>query len=67
MAWIWHCCGCGVGRLATALNTPLGWESPYATDAALKGQKDKKKKKSMGMEGLMVGLEDDTKHRRKQT
>ena len=39
MAWIWGCCGCGVGWAATALIRPLAWEPPYATGAALKGQK----------------------------
>ena len=33
MAWILHCCGCGVGRQLTGL---LAWEHPYAADAAPK-------------------------------
>ena len=38
--WLWH-------RLAaTALITPLAWGSPYATGAALKGQKRPKKPKT---------------------
>ena len=40
LLWLWR-------RLAaTALIRPLPWESSYASDAALKGQKDKTKKKS---------------------
>ena len=45
MAWILHCCGCGVGRWPIG---PLAWEPPYASGAALekpKGQKKKKEKK----------------------
>ena len=39
LLWLWR-------RLAaTALIRPLAWEPPYATDAALKRKKDKKKGK----------------------
>ena len=56
---IWHCVSCGIGRrhssdlellwfwyrpVATALIPPLAWESPYATGAALKKTKEKRKK-----------------------
>ena len=44
-AQIWHCCGSGVGRGATALITPLAWELPYATEVALEKTKKKKKKR----------------------
>ena len=55
---VWHCRSCGVGHrcgldlallwlwhkpAATALFRPLAWEPPFATGAALKGQKQKKK------------------------
>jgi len=44
LALLWLCC-----RLAaTVLIRPLAWESPYATGAALKGQKTEKKKKKSG-------------------
>ena len=33
MAWIWHCCGCGVGQQI------LVWELLYAVSAALKSKK----------------------------
>ena len=36
LLWLWH------RPAATALIQPLAWEPPYAADAALKGQKDKK-------------------------
>jgi len=39
---IWCCCGCGVGQ--PALTGPLAWDPPYAASAALKRQKDQKKK-----------------------
>ena len=42
LLWLWR-------RLeATALIRPLAWEPPYASDAALKGEKDQKKKKPFG-------------------
>jgi len=45
MAWILHCCGCGIYRLAaTAPIQPLAWEPPYATGMALKSKRKKKKK-----------------------
>ena len=47
MAWIPHCCGCGVGQAATALIRPLAWEPPYTTGVALKIQKKKKKKECL--------------------
>ena len=34
MAWIWHCCGCGVVQQLR----PLAWERPYAMGVALKRQ-----------------------------
>ena len=38
---LWHWC-----RLAaTALIGPLAWEPPYAVNTALKGQKDKERKR----------------------
>ena len=43
LLWLW----CRVA--ATALARPLAWEPPYATGAVLKGQKTKKKKKSLGV------------------
>jgi len=52
VAWIWRCCGSGIGwwqhRLAaTAPIGPLAWELPYAAGTALKKErKTKKKKKS---------------------
>ena len=39
MAWIRRCCGCGVGRAATAPICPLAWEPLYALGAALKRKK----------------------------
>ena len=39
MAWIWHCCGSGVGLVVTALFGPLAWEPPCAVGVALKKQK----------------------------
>ena len=36
MAWIWHCCGCGVRPAAAAPTQPLAWEPPYAMGVALK-------------------------------
>ena len=36
LLWLWH------RPAATALIKPLAWEPPYASDAALKGQKTKK-------------------------
>ena len=45
VAWMWCCCGCGVGRwlgrrpAAVTLIQPLAWEPPCATGAALKRQK----------------------------
>ena len=41
---MWRGCGCGV---VTAPIRPLAWGPPYATGAALKKQKEKKKKKGM--------------------
>ena len=50
MAWILHCCGCGVGPAAVALIQLLAWEVPCTTGAALKRQKKnfflKRKKES---------------------
>ena len=40
-ALLWFLCR----PAATVLIRPLAWEPPYATGAALKGQKTKKKKK----------------------
>ena len=39
LLWLW------CRPAATALTRPLAWEPPYATGAALKRQKGKKKKK----------------------
>ena len=39
LLWLWH------RPVATAPIKPLAWEPPYATGAALKRTKDKKKKK----------------------
>ena len=50
MAWIWHCCGCGLGQRLQLRLDPLAWEHPYASRVALKGQKDKKRKKNDLME-----------------
>ena len=38
LLWLWH------RPAATALIGPLAWEPPYAAEAALEKQKDKKKK-----------------------
>ena len=46
MAWIPHCCGCGVDPVARAPIQPLAWESPYATGAAQEMAKTKKKKQN---------------------
>ena len=35
LLWLWH------GPAATALIRSLAWETPYAADVALKGQKNK--------------------------
>ena len=40
MAQIWHCCGCGVHRpVAITPIQRLAWEPPYATGAALVGER----------------------------
>ena len=39
LLWLWRMLA------ATALIRPLAWETPYAIGAALKGQKEKKKKR----------------------
>ena len=39
LLWLWR------RPAATALISPQAWEPPYGAGAALKGQKDKKKKK----------------------
>ena len=55
LLWLWH-------RLApTAPIRPLAWETPYAADVALKGQKTKKKKKKKkDIHGrAIMGTEDD--------
>ena len=39
LPWLWH------RPASTAPIEPLAWESPYATDAALKRQKKKKQPK----------------------
>ena len=38
MAWIWRCCGCGVGQQLQLRFNPLAWEPPYTAGAALKRQ-----------------------------
>ena len=48
LLWLWH-------RLAAvAPIRPLAWEPPYALDAALKGQKTKKKKKRTSLRDSIV-------------
>ena len=42
MAWIWHCCGCGVGCQLELQFDPLACEVSYATPEALKNIKIKK-------------------------
>ena len=44
---IWHCRELWRRPAATAQIRPLPWDRPYASGAALKRQKDKKKKKSI--------------------
>ena len=46
MAQISGCCVCGVAA-ATAPTGALAWEPPYAAGAALKRQKDQKRKKKL--------------------
>ena len=41
LLWFWH------RPVATATIRPLAWEPPYAMGVVLKGQKTKKKKKSV--------------------
>jgi len=41
LLWLWH------RQAAIAVITPLAWEPPYATGAALNRTKDKKKKKKV--------------------
>ena len=36
LAWIWHCCGCGIGPAANVLIQRLVGEPPYDKGAALK-------------------------------
>ena len=43
MAWIWHCCGCGVGQ-----QLEVSWETPYASSAALKRQTNKQTNENTG-------------------
>ena len=44
MAWIWHCCGSGLGlQKQLRLDLYLAWEPPYAAGVALKRQKNKTK------------------------
>ena len=45
VAWISHCCGCGLGWWLQLQLDPLAWEPPYPTDAALRGKNAKKTKK----------------------
>ena len=42
MAQIWYCCGCGCRPVAEALIWLLPWETPYAAEAALKREREKK-------------------------
>ena len=59
MAWIQHCCDCGVGWLAAkALIQPLVWELPHAAGAALKKQKKKKKIEGSGL-SLVTPVDND--------
>ena len=48
MAWIRHCCGCGVGLAAAALIQPLAWEPPYATGVTIKSKRNKQKSINVG-------------------
>jgi len=43
LAWIPHCCGCGIGWQQQLRFDPLAWEPPYA--ATLKSKKKPKKQK----------------------
>ena len=45
MAWILHCCGCGVCQQLTAQIPPKACKPPYAMGATLKRHKEKKKRK----------------------
>jgi len=48
LLWLWH-------RTASVAPTgPLAWESPYAATAALKRQKDQKKKKKITFRGKCI-------------
>ena len=51
MAQLWHCCDCGVGRLATAPIGPLVCEPPCAAGAALKKKKKERKRSAVGVGG----------------
>ena len=45
MAWIWHCCDCGVGwQLVAPMGPPAG-EPPYVMGKAKKKKKPKNQKK----------------------
>ena len=48
-AWIWHCCGCGIGRLAAASMQPLAQEFPYAAGVAVK-----RKTKHLSHPGMLI-------------
>ena len=61
VAWIWHCCGCGVSLAATALTQPLAWKHPYAVGAALKIQKIKNK--NQGVRVVAKWLTNPTRNR----
>ena len=48
-AQIPSCCGCGLGRRATAPIGPLAWEPPYAAGVAQeKAKRPKEKKGNLG-------------------
>ena len=49
-AWIWGCCGCGVGQQLTVPIQPLAWELLYAVGVALKKKKKKERKKETANE-----------------
>ena len=56
MAWIWLCCGCGVGRVATAPIRPLAWEPPYAMGVAREKGKKKEHKFKTWPPGVIYDL-----------
>ena len=49
MAWIWHCCGSGVGQQLWALIRPIIWDPPYAVGVAERQNKQTNKKLCEGI------------------